>query len=124
MKKLHYIALPYSSKDEKVIEHRINKFCELDSKLNMQGIQTVSPVLKHLLFTNHKEMPRDWEFWKDLSYILLSKSDFLVVFKLEGWEESVGVKAEIIYAHNNNIPVIYIEEDLSNLEEKILLMKQ
>jgi hypothetical protein len=44
--------------------------------------------------------------------------------KLEGWEESVGVKAEIIYAHDNNIPVIYIEEDLSNLEEKLVFMKE
>ena len=68
-------------------------------------------------------MPRDWAFWKDLSYVLLSKSDVLVVLKLEGWEESVGVKAEIIYAHDNNIPVIYIEEDLSNLEEKLVFMK-
>ncbi len=119
--KLVYVALPYTDKDKKVIEERVLRFCEIDSQLNLQGVLTVSPILKHLLFDKNKELPTDWNFWKNLSYRLLSSCDVLLVLKFDGWEKSTGVQAEIEFAKQKQIETIYLEnnEYINNIVSKI-----
>ncbi len=114
--KLIYVALPYTDKDKSIVDFRVKKFCEIDSQLNMNGILTVSPILKHLLFDNNSELPTDWDFWKNLSYRLLSSCDILLVLKLSGWEKSIGVNAEIEFAKQNQITTYYLEEDSNILD--------
>ncbi len=109
--KLSYIALPYTSEDKSEVEYRVKRFCEIDSLLNIGGLLTVSPVLKHLLFSVNEKLPTDWNFWKSLSYRLLSSCDVLIVLKLKGWEKSTGVSAEIAFAKEKNIPIFYIESN-------------
>lgn len=116
--KLFYIALPYTHASKEVVEQRVDKFAKFDSFLNLNHIQTVSPILKHLLITKNKSVPGDWNFWKTLSYTYLARCDALVVYQLEGWEESVGVTEEIKYAQEHKIPIIYIPEYLN---EKTIL---
>lgn len=122
--KLTYIAIPYTDKNKEVINQRIERFCEIDSILNLNGVLTVSPILKHLLFSYNKKLPTDWNFWKNLSYRLLSSSDILLVIKLDNWENSVGVKAEIDYANSNDIPIFYFENDGDIMELLIKLKNQ
>lgn len=40
---------------------------------------------------------------------LISKCDELWVLKIDGWEQSKGVSAEIEYAESLNIPIKYKE---------------
>ncbi len=114
--KLVYVALPYTDKDKSITDLRVKKFCEIDSQLNMNGVLTVSPILKHLLFDKNSELPTDWNFWKNLSYRLLSSSDILLVLKFQGWEKSTGVQAEIEFAKENKITTYYFQENDSILD--------
>jgi hypothetical protein len=104
-----YLAAPYSSPDPECVENRIRAFCSKDSELSGGGIITVSPLFKHLLFINGSKLPSDWAYWERYSYVLLSRCDYLVVLKLPGWEESVGVQGEIKYALDNGINIVYID---------------
>ncbi len=119
--KLVYVALPYTDKNPDVVNERVLKFCKIDSQLNMNGILTVSPILKHLLFDKNTDLPTDWDFWKNLSYRLLSSCDMLLVLKFKGWENSTGVQAEIEFAKTNNIEIHYLEEseNINNFFKKI-----
>jgi hypothetical protein len=44
---------------------------------------------------------------RDLTY--LSKCDELWVVTMKGWKESIGVKAEINFAKEHNMPIKYID---------------
>ncbi len=116
--KLFYIALPYSHYDKEIVKQRVDKFSSLDSFLNLNYIQTVSPILKQTLLDRNKNLASDWNFWQTLSYTYLSRCDALIVYQLEGWENSVGVTEEIKFAQESNIPIIYIAEYLN--EQTIL----
>lgn len=122
MNKLFYIALPYTHKDKAVIAQRVDKFCAFDSKLNMENIQTVSPILKHLLLERNLDMPGDWNFWKDLSYTYLSRCDGMIVYEMDGWKESLGVTEEIKFAKQKNIPIMQFNESM-DLDAFILFIK-
>ncbi len=104
---LIYLAAPYSSKDPKVTEERIRQFCRADANLSALGIATISPLLKHLVL-QYEPLPGDWNYWKDYSETLLRKCDKMIVLMLDGWQESVGVQAEIELCQQLNIPIKYM----------------
>lgn len=110
----YFISLPYSHKQQEVIEQRVKLMCQVDSFLNSKGILTISPIHKHLLFMNGSSLPNDWDFWKNLSLSLLSKSTGMILLQMEGWKDSIGVQAEIEFAKNNHIPIypIYFNNDI------------
>lgn len=56
-------------------------------------------------------LPRDWEFWKEVDTGFVLKSDAVYVLKMPYWERSVGINAEIDIAIQNGIPVKFIECD-------------
>lgn len=53
--------------------------------------------------------PGDFEYFKSLDYDMIARCDGLLVYKLEGWEKSVGVTAEIAKALELGKPVRGIE---------------
>ena len=72
-----------------------------------QGYCVISPITHSHTIAELQDMPKDWEFWQNQDLTLLSKCDILYVALLDGWKDSVGVTAEIKYAKENNIEVIY-----------------
>lgn len=106
---LSYLAAPYSHSDKAVVEKRMEILCKVDAQLMKRGIFTVSPLLKHFI-VHHADLPTDWNFWKDYSDALLCAVDQVIVVMIEGWQESVGVTAEIKMATDLGIPVVYVNE--------------
>ena len=106
-----YIAIPYTDPDKSVIEERVKTLCEVDARLMKQGIFTVSPVLKHLLFTHAKDLPSDWKYWEEYSYTLLSRCQVMYVVTIQGWEDSIGVQSEIAYCKEMGIKIVYIQNE-------------
>lgn len=49
-------------------------------------------------------LARHWAFWRRYDRAMLERCDELVVLQLDGWEESIGVKAEIAIAKELNLP--------------------
>lgn len=111
MSEMAYIAIPYTDSDKSVVEQRVKILCEIDALLMKIGIFTVSPVLKHLLFMHAKDLPSDWKYWEEYSYALLARCQTMYVVTVPGWEESIGVQAEIAFCEKMNIKIVYLGED-------------
>ena len=104
-----FISAPYSHKDKNIEAKRYELICRYAAFLFANNKTSISPVMMGYPCLEFKKMPGDFQFWKDYSFELLSKCDTLHVLELAGWNESIGVAQEIIYADNNEIPVKYIE---------------
>jgi hypothetical protein len=60
-------------------------------------------------------LPTDWAFWERCDRQYLQRCDELVVSTLDGWQESVGVQAEIKLAAELAKPVSFLHpEDLTH----------
>jgi len=48
-------------------------------------------------------------FWQSHCLAMLRKADKMIVVCIDGWDASVGLKAEIDFCHQCGIPVDYLE---------------
>jgi hypothetical protein len=53
-------------------------------------------------------LPNNFTFWQNYCLNLLAVCDKIHVLMLKGWEESVGVQAEIAEAQRLEISILYI----------------
>lgn len=113
--KLAYLAAPYSDPDPLVVIERIRLLYLADAMLMERGIYTVSPLLKHAIL-EHRNLPGDWQYWKDYSLELMRRCDELIVLMLPGWDKSAGVAGEIEAAEELGIPIIHINVEDWKLE--------
>lgn len=98
-----YLAGPYSG-----MENR--SFRELTlyaAHLVKEGHHVYSPITHSHPMAEVIDLPSDWEYWKELDERMIAACSMLVVLKLDGWESSVGVAAEIEIAKRLGIPVFY-----------------
>lgn len=73
------------------------------------GMVLFSPIVhNHPLATVH-DLPKTWDFWRKVDVTTLRRSDLLIVLKMPGWENSVGIQGEIDVAKNLSIPIVYID---------------
>ena len=111
MSKIIYFISPYSHSDPKVVEDRVDKTSKMVARLVSEGNVVISPIVYgHNLLKFH-EMPSDWEFWKIFCQSFLLKSEEIIVFMIDGWENSTGVLAEIELAKELELKITYISED-------------
>lgn len=104
-----YLATPYTHPCKVVREERFRdaNWCAAFLMKNLNLI-VFSPIShSHAIATDH-DIPTTWEFWKRQDEAILRKCSNMVVLMQEGWENSVGVRAEIELAHSLGIPVAYI----------------
>ncbi len=109
MSKLIFVSSPYTHKDKEVVNKRYEDVSKYAGKLVSEGKTTFSPITYGHVLCGFQEMPTDFEFWKNFCFDFLNKCDEFHVLMLDGWEESVGVKAEIEYAERLEIPIVYVE---------------
>lgn len=109
MSKLIYIGSPYSHPDPDKVKKNFDLVSNLAAKMCSEGHVAFSPITYGHTLLGFQKMPSDWEFWKNFCLSFLKKSDQLLVYKIEGWENSKGLKEEIEYADANGIHVIYID---------------
>lgn len=92
-----YLASPYSSPDPAVREQRFRAACQATVALVRAGAVVFSPVVHGHPLAEHG-LPTGPAFWLRIDGEFLERCDEVVVLKLDGWEESVGVQAEITLA--------------------------
>lgn len=106
-----YIASPYNHEESQIREERYYRVREFTAKLMAQGIVVFSPIVHcHPMATVHK-LPKNWDFWKHIDEVFLSKASLLCVLLLDGWRESRGVTYEREYARRYKIPEVLAEPD-------------
>ena len=104
-----YLASPYSHPDPAVEWQRYDAACKATAHFINRGFPVVSPIAhSHVLHVTYG-CGGDWETWQQLDRALIAASDAVWVLKLDGWQESVGIKAEVEFAAGLCIPVTYVE---------------
>jgi nucleoside 2-deoxyribosyltransferase len=101
-----YLASPYTDPDPAVRTQRFNATCAVAALLMRDGHMVFSPVVHGHPLTRHG-LPGDWSYWKPHARWHLARCDEIVVLMLEGWEESVGLCAEVEMATALGKPVWY-----------------
>lgn len=105
-----YIASPYTHADTAVQAYRFEAVCQLVADLTLKGNVVISPIIhSHPLFVRRPEIGGQWDQWIALDTDLITGSEEIWVFTLEGWEQSKGVQAEINIARALNKPVRYVD---------------
>lgn len=109
MKKVIYLASPYSHPDDIVRENNYRLVSKIAADMIAEGNVVISPIAYGHPLLNFTEMPSDWKFWSDFCLSMLAKCDEIRVCKMPGWDKSRGVAEEIEYAKEHNIPISYFE---------------
>lgn len=110
---LIYLACPYMHKDQSVIEDRVRQASLIAGSLISEGFYIFSPITHSHFIAKEVNLPGNWAYWEGYDRVFLKACKGLYVLKMPGWEESIGVQAEIKIADELGIPVEYIEyEDL------------
>ena len=103
-----YLASPYSHAEPAVRQKRFEMACRAAAQLIRQGKTVFSPVA-HGHAICQLGLPLDWAFWERHDLTFLKMCDEVVVLKLVGWQESIGVRAEIDAARRMEKPITYLD---------------
>lgn len=106
---LTYLACPYTSPSSLVRGMRFSAVNRAFATLMKFRNWNVFSPITHSHPVHEIGLSGDWTYWKrvDTEYLRLSKR--LVVLTLEGWDTSVGVRAEIKIAKRLKIPIFYMD---------------
>lgn len=106
--KLIFVSSPYTNPDEEIRQKNYQDVSEFTADLIEKGHVVFSPILfGHTVSNIKKGMPTDWDFWKNFCLSFLIKCDELIVYQMDGWDRSIGVKEEIEFAEKNGIKILY-----------------
>lgn len=106
-----YLASPYSHADPAERERRYREACRVAGNLMKRGKRVFSPIAhSHPIeqaFEDKRQEGHD--FWLYQDFAILRHATELHVLRLEGWERSKGIAAEVEFAVLLGIPVHYID---------------
>lgn len=71
-----------------------------------------SPIAHNHEMAKVADLPKTWDFWRQIDMATLQHCSKMIVLQMPGWEESVGVQAEIEAAKAICIPIEYIRVDM------------
>ncbi len=115
IKKQHnliYLAVPYSHPSEEVRAKRHDLVTKATAKLFEAGHHVYSPIThSHAMQEHLSEQATTFETWSAFDLNILNRCEELWVLTLNGWDDSVGVQAEIQYARDRNKLIRYLLAD-------------
>jgi hypothetical protein len=93
-----YLASPYTHADPVIREQRFEAACARAAYLLQVGLHVYSPIAHtHPIAVRHN-LPKGFEFWQNFDFDMIERCSTLEVLCIDGWEQSVGVQAELAYA--------------------------
>jgi hypothetical protein len=101
-----YLCSPFTHVDPAVRQQRFDAACRAAAALIRQGKTVFAPIAHSYGICAHG-VPHDWQFWQRHDRRYLAVCDEVVVLMLDGWQESVGVQAEIAIARELGKPVTF-----------------
>jgi hypothetical protein len=114
-----YLACPYTHPEKDEMEYRMNMATALAAELMLDGKNVFSPLTHSHYLCEYmpEEYQTDFDFWISRDLEIVDKCDTMYVLKLDGWENSRGVAAEIDHAMKNSIPIKYVTINYLGTEE-------
>ncbi len=111
-----YLAVPYSKMPWYLRELYFNLSCEITAQVVNKGLMIFAPIVyTHPMAVNCK-LPGDWAYWKAFDEHFLAFCDTIYVLRVPGWEDSIGVQAEIDYMTQRGKEVRYIDPEEFDIE--------
>lgn len=110
-----YLAGAITSPTVDLYTKRVATHAKCALALEAQGEVTVySPASEtHGLVELGGKMGTTWTDWRDHDLNMLYGSNRIYVMMMDGWKESKGVRGEVKFAIQHNIPISLIAEDAS-----------
>jgi nucleoside 2-deoxyribosyltransferase len=105
--KLYYLASPYTHDDPKIRKQRAEEATVAAVTLLKHDIFVFAPIPYNEPWEKYN-VPGHWDFWADFDKAFVSRMDGIIVLQIDGWDKSRGVKFEIEYAQEHDIPVFYL----------------
>lgn len=106
----------YSEQDKQLRIKRFKAVNKVAADLIKRGFSIISPISQSHPIAVQENIEGTFDTWADMDYNIISRCDMVFVFCQDGWDKSEGVMKEIAFARQNNIPVIFIDEELRLLE--------
>lgn len=111
MSEIEYLATPYSHKDVSVMDFRAEVSDVICADLMNQGRLIYAPISSCHHIAKKYGLPRDWQFWQRLDKEFVKACKKLIIIKLEGWEISTGLNAELELAKEYGLEIEYIDPE-------------
>jgi len=105
-----YLASPYSHPDPAVREARFQAACRQAAEMLRCGIAVFSPIA-HTHPIAAYGLPLEWASWEKYDRVFLEMCSEVWVLTFDGWQESMGVQAEIEIAREMGKPVMLVEPE-------------
>lgn len=110
MRRLTYLAIPYSHPDPAVMEKRFQTANRVAAVLMKRGVLVFSAISHSHPIALDGGLPLGFDFWEEYDRTVLSRCGDMIVVQIDGWERSKGVQAEIAIADELGIPVLFVDE--------------
>lgn len=112
---LTYLASPYSHPDGFIRLRRYEVNIHATAWLiRTFGWNVFSPIVHSHPLAVIAGLNGDWDFWRTIDEGFLQVSERIVVLRLPGWQESVGVTAELEISAGLSLPVHYLDPEDNN----------
>ena len=110
-----YICSPYSHPNPLIREARFRAVCRFAARMMREGKVVLSPIAHSHNIALAGSLPGDWEFWRPFGVAWLAACSSVIVLRLEGWNESIGVQEEIRLSIEAGKPVTYVDPEPEDL---------
>lgn len=111
-----YLACPYVHEERVVREARFVQVSKAAAHLMNQGHIVFSPITHGHPMAVNGGLPTGWQFWERVDKAFLQHCHTIVVLPIEGWRESKGLMAELKYARENNIEILYLDPETLEID--------
>lgn len=109
-----YLATPFTHKSKNIRMKRYITSCKISGYLLLNHALVFNPLSHSYPIATMVGLPKNWDFWKDLDLKMVSVCDKIIVLRLDEWDKSIGVGAEIAEANRLNKDIEYWEEKYIN----------
>jgi len=106
-----YLALPYMHENKFIMEFRAMVSDVIAADLMNQGKMVFAPISMCHHISVKYGLPGHWEFWKEMDEEFIKISGKVLVITLKGWQDSVGVNAEMELAKKYGVPIEFIDPE-------------
>lgn len=107
-----YVGQPYGHEDPEVVAMRVDEIVAVVAKIEAAYpiCRVYSPIMNKHPLAEKDHYPDGGWYFSDVTR-WLRHADFLIVTKLEGWQESYGLLIEIAFALGCGIPIYFMDPD-------------
>lgn len=113
-----YLASPYTHADKAARQRRYEAVRAFTAFLCNRKEWVFSPILHlHDLAISY-DLPYTFDFWDEWNKAMILSSRGVIVFQIDGWKESRGVTAEVLYAGQIGLPIILSKERWPSYDHK------